>query len=228
MHLLLSSTLLVLLSSTACSGDGKQYQPVPWSGPDPIEVIDAYIDAHPVDPADPRWKVRVPRPPPNVRFDPNQEYFWTLITSEGLIKIQLQPKYAPRHVTSTIYLTRRGFYDGLGFHRIIPQFMAQGGDPLGNGTGSPGFRYAGEIHKKAIHDERGIVSMANSGPRTDGSQFFILFKEAENLDGKHTIFGEVVEGWGTLKSMEMLGSEDGKPRKPVTIERAVIGVEARQ
>jgi len=131
-------------------------------------------------------------------------------------------------VASTIYLTRLGFYDGLGFHRIIPDFMAQGGDPLGTGTGSPGFRYAGEFHKKALHDERGIVSMANAGPRTDGSQFFILFKENESLEGKHTVFGMVVEGWGPLRSREMLGTKDGEPARSVTIERAVIAVEAKQ
>ncbi|MBW2229330.1 MAG: peptidylprolyl isomerase [Deltaproteobacteria bacterium] len=228
-RLRIAISILLVVVSAACSGGGKkQYQPIPWRGADPIDEIDGYIDAHPVDKANPRWKLRVPRPPAMVRFDPNQEYFWYLTTSEGLIKIRLETEYAPRHVASTIYLTRLGFYDGLGFHRIIPGFMAQGGDPIGNGAGGPGFRYAGEFHKKALHDERGIVSMANAGPRTDGSQFFILFKKAEHLDHKHTVFGIVVEGWGTLRSMEMLGTEKGDPRKPVTIERAVVGVEARQ
>lgn len=218
-------------TSMACtSQDGpKKVERVPYDGPDPIETIDAYIAEHPISTSDPRWKLRVPRPPVKIRFDPNQTYFWYLTTSEGLIKIELQPEYAPRHVASTIYLTRLGFYDGLRFHRIIPHFMAQGGDPIGNGGGSPGFRYGSEIHKKAVHDERGVVSMANSErPRTDGSQFFILFKEAAHLDGKHTVFGHVREGWGTLRSMEMLGSKKGEPRKPVIIEHARIGVESIQ
>jgi cyclophilin family peptidyl-prolyl cis-trans isomerase len=217
-----------LLGCSSKNGPEKAVR-VPWNGLDPVEVIDAYIDAHPVDEEDPRWKLKVPRPPANVHFDPNQTYYWYLQTSEGLIKIELLPKLAPRHVASTIYLTRLGFYDGLEFHRIIPEFMAQGGDPLGNGGGSPGFHYASEIHKKGIHDERGVVSMANADrPRTDGSQFFILFKEAAHLDGKHTVFGHVREGWGTLRSMEMLGSKDGKPKRPVLIERATIGVDTIQ
>jgi peptidyl-prolyl cis-trans isomerase B (cyclophilin B) len=196
--------------------------PVQFAGVDATVSIDEFIAAHPVDKNNPAWKTRVPRPP-TVQFDPAKTYYWSLSTSEGFIKIKLRPDFAPRHVASTIYLTRLGFYDDLTFHRIIPGFMAQGGDPLGTGAGGPGFRYAGEFKsKKAKHDERGIVSMANAGPRTDGSQFFILFKENEALDGKHTVFGEVLEGKGTLRTMEALGSKSGKPRRPVTIRRAVI------
>ena len=99
---------------------------------------------------------------------------------------------------------------------------------MGNGEGGPGFRYGGEFPKKRApkHDKRGVVSMANSGPRTDGSQFFILFKEAPNLDGKHTVFGRVVEGRGTLLGIEARGSKSGTPRAPVVIERAELREEA--
>jgi peptidyl-prolyl cis-trans isomerase B (cyclophilin B) len=198
----------------------------PFTGPDPIETIDAYSQEHPVDKTDPNWKTRVPRPP-IVEFDLSKKYYWFLTTSEGMLKIELLPKSAPNHVATTIYLTRLGFYDGLTFHRIIPQFMVQGGDPKGDGSGGPGFLYAGEFPRKAKtkHNERGVVSSANRGPRTDGSQFFILFKEQPELDGKHTIFGQVVEGRGTLRTLETFGTKEGKPRKTATIRRAEIWVE---
>jgi cyclophilin family peptidyl-prolyl cis-trans isomerase len=152
-----------------------------------------------------------------------------LFTSHGLLKIEFKPEKAPRHVGTMLYLTRLGFFDGLGFHRIIPKFMAQGGDPTGTGKGGPGFRYAGEFPRGAPrHNKRGVVSMANAGSRTDGSQFFILFDEAPHLDGKHTVFGQVVEGFGTLRQIEVLGSKDGKPREPVLIERAEIREEVEE
>jgi len=216
---LLVAALFALGVFGACAG--KQSEPVVYSGPDPIETVDAFIANRNIDKSDATWKTHVPRPPA-VAFPPGAKYFWVLTTNVGTVKIELLPGYAPRHVASTIYLTRLGFYDGLNFHRIIPKFMAQGGDPLGTGAGGPGFRYGGEFHKKAKHDERGVVSMANAGPRTDGSQFFILFGEAPHLDGKHTIFGQVVEGLGTLRSMEASGSEDGKPRRNILIEKAEI------
>lgn len=187
-----------------------------------VEAVDQYIDQHPVDVSDPSWKTHLPRPPV-VEFDPDVDYYWFLHTSAGGIKIQLKPEWAPAHVTSTIYLTRLGFYDGLGFHRIIPKFMVQGGDPLGTGRGGPGYRMAGEFHRKARHNKRGVVSAANRGPRTDGSQFFILFSdEGEHLDGKHTVYGQVVEGLGTLRTLEMYGTETGEPTRIVVIRRSEI------
>ncbi|MEE3327695.1 MAG: peptidylprolyl isomerase [Myxococcota bacterium] len=190
--------------------------------PSAVKKIDAHIAAHPVNKSDAAWKTRVPRPP-TVEYSPDLDYYWFLHTSEGGIKIKLKPEYAPGHVTSTIYLTRLGFYDGLSFHRIIPKFMVQGGDPLGNGSGGPGYRMGGEFSRKARHNKRGVVSAANAGPRTDGSQFFILFgSDAEQLDGKHTVFGQVVEGMGTLKTLEMFGSESGVPQRTAYIRRAEI------
>ncbi len=229
-HVLVGACVASLLGHTGCATDKGDAGPeeavvIPFDGPDPIEVIDAYTNEHPVDKANPNWKRAVPRPPVGIEFDPNKKYYWFLSTSEGGMKIELKPEWAPNHVASTIYLTRMGFYDGLGFHRIIPEFMAQGGDPAGDGSGSPGFRYPGEFHKKAKHKKRGVVSMANAGPRTDGSQFFIMFKEKPDLDGKHTVFGQLVEGKGTLRSMEAFGSSSGRPHKLVVIYRAQIRVE---
>jgi cyclophilin family peptidyl-prolyl cis-trans isomerase len=212
----------------ATGGVGCQRVPLPPPGsiPSALATVDALIEAHPVDTTKPDWKLEVHRPPP-VAFPPESKYYWMLFTSEGRMKIELLPEFAPRHVGTIIYLTRLGFYDGLLFHRIVPNFMAQGGDPTATGKGGPGFRYAGEFPRKAPrHTKRGVVSSANAGPRTDGSQFFILFKEADHLNGKHTVFGQVVGGFGTLRLMEHEGTEDGTPRRPVFIERAEIQEES--
>ena len=108
---------------------------------------------------------------------------------------------------------------------MIPGFMAQGGDPIGNGTGGPGYKYDGEFQDGVGHDSPGKLSMANSGPGTDGSQFFITFAETAYLDGKHTIFGEVAEGSATLRELEQRGSSSGKPKELIEIRRATIVVE---
>ena len=222
---LLGHFALLMLIILGCSSPSTNPQAKKKTGPAPesaVKVVDAHIKEYPVDKSDPTWKTRVPRPPA-VTYDPNVDYYWFLHTTAGGIKIKLKPEVAPGHVTSAIYLTRLGFYDGLSFHRIIPKFMVQGGDPLGNGSGGPGYRMGGEFSRKARHSKRGVVSAANSGPRTDGSQFFILFgKDAEHLDGKHTVYGQVVEGMGTLKTLEMYGTETGEPQKLVIIRRAEI------
>ena len=132
------------------------------------------------------------------------------------------PQIAPMHVTSTIFLTNKGFYDGTIFHRVIPGFMAQGGCPLGTGTGGPGYAYAGETNPNVKHDRPYLLSMANAGPNTDGSQFFITFKETPWLDGKHTIFGEVVAGQDTVKKLEAAGTPQGKPTEELIIKKARI------
>ena len=132
------------------------------------------------------------------------------------------PDIAPMHVTSTIFLTRKGFYDGLSFHRVIPGFMAQGGCPLGTGTGGPGYQYEGEFTVGVKHDKPYMLSMANAGPGTDGSQFFITFEATPNLNGKHTIFGRVVEGKNVVRKLEAAGSSSGKPKEPLIIKKATI------
>ena len=122
-------------------------------------------------------------------------------------------------------LAREGFYDGVVFHRVIPGFMAQGGDPTGTGTGGPGYQYAGEFAGGAKHDKAGMLSMANAGPNTDGSQFFLTFVETSYLDGKHTVFGETVKGTDTLKALEAAGSASGKTKEKLEITKATIRVE---
>ena len=162
-------------------------------------------------------------------------------TSMGDITIELFRDQAPKTVANFIGLAegtkeftdastgekKKGhYYDGLMFHRIIPKFMAQGGCPLGTGTGSPGYAYDGECDRNVKHDRPGLLSMANAGPGTDGSQFFITFVPTAWLDGKHTIFGEVVEGMDTLKKLEGQGTPgQGRPKSPLKIEKAKIIVE---
>jgi cyclophilin family peptidyl-prolyl cis-trans isomerase len=126
------------------------------------------------------------------------------------------------HATSTIYLVRLGYYDGLKFHRVINGFMAQGGCPLGTGAGSPGYKYDGEFDPNVKHDRPFLLSTANAGPGTDGSQFFITFKATPHLDGKHTIFGEVVEGQSVVQALEAVGTPSGAPKEPLNIVKATI------
>jgi cyclophilin family peptidyl-prolyl cis-trans isomerase len=189
-----------------------------------VEAIDAFIAEKAVDATASGWRTHLVRPP-SVTFDADATYFWELETTLGAITVQLLPEVAPMHVASTIYLTRLGFYDGLAFHRVITAFMAQGGCPLGTGTGGPGYQYAGEFDASVKHDRPGLLSMANAGPGTDGSQFFLTFVPTPWLDGKHTIFGRVVEGMPVVEALEARGSESGRTSEPLTITKATIRVE---
>jgi len=117
----------------------------------------------------------------------------TLHTTKGDIRLKLFPDKAPLTVLNFVNLSKRGFYNGVVFHRVIPNFMIQGGDPLGTGTGGPGYRFKDEFSPDLKHSKPGILSMANAGPGTNGSQFFITHVPTPWLDGKHTVFGEVVD-----------------------------------
>jgi cyclophilin family peptidyl-prolyl cis-trans isomerase len=189
-----------------------------------IAAIRQFIAGEKIDTGKSGWKKSLPEPPA-VAFTAGRSYFWVLDTNRGRMKIRFFPDVAPKHVSSTIYLTELGFYDGLTFHRVIPGFMAQGGCPDGTGGGGPGYKYSGEFDPKVKHDRRGILSMAHAGPGTDGSQFFLTFGPTAHLDGKHTVFGVLVEGEETLKAIEALGSKSGATKEPVVIEKATIAVE---
>ncbi len=183
-----------------------------------------FIAEQKIDKTKAGWKTQLPKPP-KLTFDPARKYFWVIDTSEGEIRVQLMPDVAPMHVSSTIYLAELGFYDDLKFHRVIKGFMAQGGDPLGNGTGSPGYQYAGEFSPTVKHSKPGLLSMANAGPGTDGSQFFLTFLPTPHLDNKHTIFGEVVGGMDVVKKLESFGSAQGPTTKPLLMKTTKIVVE---
>ena len=136
----------------------------------------------------------------------------TFDTDRGPIKVELKPEQAPLTVASFVNLARRGFYDGLNFHRVIDDFMIQGGCPQGTGTGGPGYKFEDEARNGLGH-ERGVLSMANAGPNTNGSQFFITHVATPWLDGKHTVFGKVVEGMDAVDAVRQ-----GDKIKSVTVE----------
>ncbi len=139
-------------------------------------------------------------PPPMV-IDPAKHYVATIATDGGDIVIELFADKAPVTVNNFVFLSRDGFYDGVTFHRVIKGFMAQGGDPTGSGRGGPGYRFADEFHPALRHDQPGVLSMANAGPDTNGSQFFITYRDTPHLDGKHAVFGQVVEGMDVLEAI---------------------------
>lgn len=176
-----------------------------------------------VDKSKKGWRTSLPRPAV-ATFDPARTYVAHMKTTKGDIVIRLMPEVAPMHVTSFAYLTRLGFYDGLALHRIITGFMAQGGCPAGTGTGGPGYTFDGEFKPGVRHDRPGLLSMANSGPGTDGSQFFLTFVPTPWLDGKHTIFGEVTEGQDVLGKLEAAGSSNGRPAESLRIETVTFEV----
>jgi peptidyl-prolyl cis-trans isomerase B (cyclophilin B) len=122
------------------------------------------------------------------------DLFAILETSKGVIKIKLTPDKTPKTVANFVNLIDRGYYNDLVFHRVIPDFMVQGGDPRGTGTGGPGYKFGDEFDSSLKHDGPGVLSMANAGPGTNGSQFFITHVATPWLDGKHSVFGKVVEG----------------------------------
>ncbi len=146
----------------------------------------------------------------------------TLHTSEGPIEIELFPNEAPKTVENFTKLAGEGFYDGLGFHRVIPDFMIQGGCPEGTGTGGPGYQFEDEFNDHKV--ERGALAMANSGPGTNGSQFFIVTTEAAPwLDGKHTVFGKVTGGQEVVNRIAEVDRDSrDRPRVPITIDRVAL------
>jgi cyclophilin family peptidyl-prolyl cis-trans isomerase len=147
----------------------------------------------------------------------------TLHTSEGSIELELYPDDAPKTVENFVKLAQDGFYEGVIFHRVIPDFMIQGGDPTGTGMGGPGYEFEDEFNEHRV--ARGAVAMANAGPNTNGSQFFIVTAEATPwLDGKHTVFGRVASGMDVVDRISEVDRDaNDKPKTAVTIERVELG-----
>ncbi len=222
-RLSLYATLALAALVTGCAHDKSTDVP---QNLDAVESIDSFIARAGIDKTAADWREHLPRPP-QVQFDPAREYLLHIETNKGLLTYQLLPSVAPMHVSSTIYLTRLGFYDGLTFHRVIPQFMAQGGAPAANGRGGPGYVYEGEFSPSVKHDQRGRLSMANAGPGTDGSQFFLTFVPTPWLDGKHTIFGTLLGSDAVLDSLEAAGSQGGQTSEELRIEHFTIEVDDR-
>ncbi len=139
--------------------------------------------------------------PPEMVIDSEKTYQALIHTEKGDITVDLFADKTPRTVSNFVFLSNAGFYDGVIFHRVINDFMAQTGDPTGTGRGGPGYAFADEFHKDLRHNKPGILSMANAGPNTNGSQFFITHVPTPWLDGKHSVFGEVVAGMDVLLSI---------------------------
>lgn len=139
--------------------------------------------------------------PPIMTIDPAKQYSATVSTEKGDIVLDLFADKAPITVNNFVFLARQGYYDGVTFHRVIPDFMAQTGDPTGTGSGGPGYQFQDEFHPDLRHDSEGIVSMANAGANTNGSQFFITYGPTPHLDDRHSVFGKVAEGMDVLRSL---------------------------
>ena len=140
--------------------------------------------------------------PPALQIDLKKSYTATIKTNKGDMTLQLHAAKTPVTVNNFVFLARQGFYDGVIFHRVIPDFMIQGGDPTGTGRGGPGYKFRDEIDPSLKHDGPGVLSMANAGPGTNGSQFFITHLATPWLDGKHTVFGKLTDGNDVLFAIE--------------------------
>lgn len=159
---------------------------------------------------------------PPMTVDQSKRYTATMVTSKGDLVVELDPLAAPRAVNSFVFLAREGFYDGVVFHRVIPGFVLQGGDPEGTGRGGPGYRFPDELPKPGRY-QVGSLAMANAGPDTNGSQFFIISgPDGAALPPQYSLFGSVVSGGDVVAAIDAVGSRSGKPTERVVIESVTI------
>lgn len=177
-----------------------------------VLILSACATAQTTQPAEKKQRKQYDSPPPMV-IDPAKQYSATIHTQRGDIKLDLFAADAPKTVNNFVFLARDGFYDGVTFHRVIPDFMIQGGDPTGTGRGGPGYKFEDEIKGNPHHFKAGTLAMANAGPDTNGSQFFITHVPTPWLEGKHTIFGQVTQGQDVVNAI-LRGDEI----KSITIE----------
>ena len=138
---------------------------------------------------------------PEMQIDTSKKYMAEIETNKGVIELELFPNHAPKTVNNFVFLAGKGFYDGISFHRVISNFMIQGGDPTGTGAGGPGYTFEDEVADNPLIHETGVISMANAGPNTNGSQFFITYSPQPHLNGKHTVFGKVVGSQDVVDSI---------------------------
>src|SRR4029079_17983432 len=140
--------------------------------------------------------------PPQMQIDVTRTYSAAIDTSRGTIELELYPQHAPNTVNNFVFLAGQGYYDGVKFHRVIADFMIPSGDPTGTGRGGPGYKFGDELKGNPLKHERGVISMANAGPNTNGSQFFITHVATPHLNGKHTVFGKVTSGLDIVDAIE--------------------------
>lgn len=161
--------------------------------------------------------------PPPMKIDTKKNYSATIATNCGSFTVDLLEKEAPKTVNNFVFLAREGFFEGTLFHRVIPNFMIQGGDPKGNGTGDPGYKFEDETDPSDSFAKPGLLAMANSGPNTNGSQFFVTVAPAEHLNGKHTIFGTVTDGMDVVNTIVAVPTAaQDKPVDDVVITKVTI------
>ncbi len=164
---------------------------------------------------------RFDAPPPMI-IDPSANYSASMVTSKGTLEVVLDALGAPETVNNFVFLARWHYYDGIIFHRVIPGFVLQGGDPSGNGTGGPGYRFADELPKAGRY-ELGSLAMANAGPNTNGSQFFVISgPDGVRLPPLYALFGKVVKGLDVVSTINDLGTPSGAPRERVVIESVTV------
>lgn len=161
--------------------------------------------------------------PPEMTLVPDTDYYATISTERGEVRVRLFAAEAPATVNNFVFLAREGYFDGTTFHRVIEDFMVQGGDPTGTGTGGPGYRIEDEFHPDLRHDRPGVLSMANAGPNTGGSQFFITRVATPWLDDRHAVFGEVVDGMDVVNAIRQRDPEPGDRVERVEIEEIPRG-----
>ena len=169
--------------------------------------------------------------PPPMCIDPDARYSAEMVTSKGRLTIALDALGAPRTVNNFVFLARYHYFDGIVFHRVIPGFVLQGGDPTGTGTGGPGYRFEDELPRPGRY-EVGSLAMANAGPNTNGSQFFVISgPSGVRLPPLYSLFGKVVKGLDVVAEIDAIGTSSGKPKEQVTIESVTIsesGQEAQE
>lgn len=192
-------SLGIILTASACAGGGgTPSKPSPSSQPAPKTYSQ----------------------PPQMVIDPNKKYTAIIETSKGNLELELFAKDVPKTVNNFVFLAREGFYDGSTFHRVIPDFMAQGGDPTGTGAGGPGYRFADEFTSHG--HVTGAISMANAGANTNGSQFFICYAPQPSLNGRHSVFGQLTNGMDVLKKLTPRDPSTNPQFKGDTINRITI------
>jgi len=162
--------------------------------------------------------------PPAMVIDPKKKYSATFKTEKGDFVIELYADKVPKTVNNFVFLARDKFYDGVTFHRVIRDFMAQSGDPTGSGMGGPGYKFADEFHPALRHNAPGVLSMANAGPNTNGSQFFITHGPTPHLDNKHSVFGKVIQGMDIVLSIAE--RDPGRAKTPGTMIKTIEITEA--
>jgi cyclophilin family peptidyl-prolyl cis-trans isomerase len=210
LYLMAACLALLTIASIACGAEEAT--------PTPVKSSTAVVQFRPegLTPPTPRIGGQVTLATPGVAIDVGQQYFAVFKTEAGEFKVELYPKQAPVHVNNFVYLARSGYYNGVTFHRVIPGFMAQSGDPTASGAGGPGYVIPDEI-SDLKHDGPGILSMAKtSAPNTGGSQFFITFVATPHLDGVHTVFGKVVEGMDVVLKIRERNPSAQPPEPPGT------------